>query len=185
MRTAVSSPGTPGAHCPGCSSPASPGEPHCRSCGIWLAGPQAAELRWIAAELRRVDEVRTWLIRRRAVLLGELAMLPRQVPAAGFATAAEEAEARGEQAPGVPAREPATPPVARRPEMSGRTAARLLLGAGAALVVIAVTIFTVADWARIGPLGRSAFLAGATALVLAAPRPLIRRNLNATGEAIG
>ncbi len=59
-------------------------------------------------------------------------------------------------------REPATPPV-RRPEMSGRTAARLLLGAGAALVVIAVTIFTVAGWALIGPLGRSAILVGTTA----------------------
>jgi hypothetical protein len=118
------------------------------------------------------------------VLLGELARLPAQVPAVGYATAAEEAGARVNPAPEVPAREPATPPVTRRPEMSGRTAARLLLGAGAALVVIAVTIFTVADWARIGPLGRSAFLAGATALVLAAPRPLIRRNLNATGEAI-
>ncbi len=118
------------------------------------------------------------------MLLGELAMLPRQVPAAGFATAAEEAEAQVNQRPDVSAREPATTLATRRPEMSGRTAARLLLGAGAALVVIAVTIFTVADWARIGPLGRSAFLAGATALVLAAPRPLIRRNLNATGEAI-
>ena len=80
-------------------------------------------------------------------------------------------------------REPATPPV-RRPEMSGRTAARLLLGAGAALVVIAVTIFTVAGWALIGPLGRSAILVGTTALVLAAPRPLIRRKLNATAEAV-
>jgi hypothetical protein len=184
MRTAVSSPGTSGAHCPGCSSPAGPGAPHCRCCGIWLAGPQAAELRWIAGELRRVDAARTWLISRRAVLLGELARLPGQAPAVGFARAAEEARAQVDQRREVPAREPATPQMIRRPEMSGRTAARLLLGAGATLVVIAVTIFTVADWARIGPLGRSAILLGATALVLAAPRPLIRRHLNATAEAV-
>src|SRR5260370_40458131 len=99
MRTAVSSPGTPGAHCPGCSSPARPGEPHCRCCGLWLAGPQAAELRWIASELRRVDAARTWLIRRRAGLVRELARLPAQVPAGGDATPAEEAGAAGESAP--------------------------------------------------------------------------------------
>src|SRR5258707_11762696 len=183
MRTAVRSTGTSGAHCPECSSPAGPDEPYCRCCGIWLAGPQAGELRWIAGGLRRVDEARTWLIRRRAVLLGELAGLPRHVPAPGCARAAGEAEAQVSQPPEVSVREPATPPV-RRPEMSGRTAARLLLGAGAALVVIAVTIFTVAGWALIGPLGRSAILVGTTALVLAAPRPLIRRKLNATAEAV-
>ena len=68
--------------------------------------------------------------------------------------------------------------------MSGRTAARLLLGAGAAMVAIAVTIFTVAGWSRIGPLGRCAILLALTAGVLAAPRPLVRRGLRATAEAI-
>src|SRR5258707_93924 len=183
MRTAVRSTGTSGAHCPECAGPAGPDEPYCRYCGIGLAGPQAGELRWIAGGLRRVDEARTWLIRRRAVWLAELAGLPRHVPAPGGARAAGEAEAQVSQPPGVSGRGPATPPV-RRPEMSGRTAARLLLGAGAAHVVIAVTIFTVAGWALIGPLGRSAILVGATALVLAAPRPLLRRNLNATAEAV-
>ncbi len=72
----------------------------------------------------------------------------------------------------------------QRPEMSGRTAARLLLGAGAAMVAIAVTIFTVAGWSRIGPLGRCAILLALTAGVLAAPRPLVRRSLRATAEAI-
>src|SRR6266704_1684703 len=71
-----------------------------------------------------------------------------------------------------------------RPEVSGRTTARLLLAAGAALVVIAVIVFTVADWARIGPLGRCAILLGATVLVLTAPRVLVRRGLNATAESV-
>jgi len=168
MRTAAGSHSTSGVHCPGCSSPTSQGEAHCNWCGIWLAGPQTAELRWIASELSRVDAARTRLIMRRAALLAELARLPRRAPAAGIARAAR----------------PATPSATRRPEMSGRTAARLLLGTGAALVVIAVTIFTIAGWALIGPLGRSVILVGATALVLAAPRPLIRRNLNATAEAV-
>ena len=77
-------------------------------------------------------------------------------------------------------------PAARqtRPEISGRTAARLLLAAGASLVVIAVVIFTIAGWSRIGPLGRCAILLGASALVLATPPPLIRRGLTATAESV-
>ena len=169
MRTAVGSPTTPSSVCPACASPAGFGESYCRNCGIWLASRQAAEIRWIDVELKRVDETRTWLISRRAVLLDELAGMRRQAATARVAPAADEAGA---------------PMAPRRPEMSGRTAARLLLAAGAALVVIAVTIFTIADWAKIGPLGRSAILVGVTALVLAAPRPLIRRNLNATAEAV-
>src|SRR5215813_2901047 len=169
MRTAVGSPTTPSSVCPACASPAGFGESYCRNCGIWLASRQAAEIRWIDVELKRVDETRTWLISRRAVLLDELAGMRRQAATARVAPAADAAGA---------------PMAPRRPEMSGRTAARLLLAAGAALVVIAVTIFTIADWAKIGPLGRSAILLGVTALVLAAPRPLIRRNLNATAEAV-
>src|SRR5258706_3966413 len=122
MRTAVRSTGTFGAHCPECSSPAGTDEPYCRYCGIWLAGPQAGELRWIAGELRRVDETRTWLTRRRAVLLGELAGLPRHVPAPGCARAAGEAEAQVSEPPDGSSREPATQPVPR-PAMSQRTAA--------------------------------------------------------------
>src|SRR5262249_52575816 len=156
-------------HCPACASPVGFGESNCRNCGIWLASRQAGEIRWIDVELKRVDETRTWLISRRAVLLDELARMRRQVPAAPVAAAADVTAA------------PSTP---RRPEMSGRTAARLLLAAGAALVVIAATIFTIADWARIGPLGRSAILLGVTALVLAGPRVLMRRGLNATAEAV-
>ena len=71
-----------------------------------------------------------------------------------------------------------------RPELSGRTVARLLLAAGASLVVIAVVIFTIAGWSRIGPLGRCAILLGASALVLATPRLLVRRRLTATAESV-
>jgi hypothetical protein len=159
-----------GISCPGCSCPAIPGEQYCRGCGIWLIGWQAAELRWLAAELRRVDEARTLLISRRARLLDELARLPRHQPEDGWTVA--------------PARSVAPSRRTRSPELSGRTAARLLLGAGAALVVIAATIFTVAGWREIGPLGRSALLLVATALVLTAPVPLMRRGLNATAEAV-
>jgi hypothetical protein len=75
-----------------------------------------AELRWIDAELERVDAARTWLISRRAALLDELSAIRRQ---------------SARPAPARPA--PRGRPISR-PEMSVRTAARLLLAAGAALV---------------------------------------------------
>jgi hypothetical protein len=65
-----------------------------------------------------------------------------------------------------------------------RTVARLLLAAGAALVVIAVLVFAVAGWARLGPAGRLGILLAATALVLAAPRALAGRGLHATAESV-
>ncbi len=60
--------------------------------------------------------------------------------------------------------------------MTGRTAARLVLAAGVMLVVIPAAVFTVADWARVGPLGRCAILVAVTGVVLAGPRLLVRRN---------
>src|SRR6266702_3567178 len=88
MRTAISSHPVPVTRCPGCCSPAGPAEPYCRCCGIWLAGPQVAEVRWIDGELRRVDAARTQLISRRAAVLDELLLLRRQAAAGGPVPAA-------------------------------------------------------------------------------------------------
>ncbi len=162
-------------HCPGCCSHLRPADQYCLCCGIWLAGPEVAELRWIDSELGRVDAARARLIGRRAVLLG---MLPatRRRPAPGAAGAGVRFSAAGAAG--------AAGQASMQPEVSARVAARLLLAAGATLVVIAVIVFTVADWARIGPLGRCGILLAATALVLAAPRVLVRRGLNATAESV-
>ncbi len=56
--------------------------------------------------------------------------------------------------------------------------------AGALLVVIAAAVFTVANWSSIGAAGRCAVLLGVTAIVLAAPKLLTRRELTATAETI-
>src|SRR5215468_4806046 len=157
MRTELPSPDAADVHCPVCASPVEPAHSHCWSCGIRLAGPHATELRWLAAELRRVDEARTWLISRRGELFDELARLPRPIPSESAARQEREygqqtagaaaplgRSAGGLGAPMEPAAQGAPRPGARRPEVSGRTAARLLLAAGATLVVIAVTIFTIA-----------------------------------------
>src|SRR5262249_61400011 len=88
MRAATGSRTTPSSHCPACAGPAGFGHSYCQNCGIWLASRQAAEIRWIDVELKRVDETRTWLISKRAVLLDELVRMRRQVLAARGAPAA-------------------------------------------------------------------------------------------------
>ena len=166
------------------------------------ARPETAELNWIAAQLASLEDLRRQLLARRLVLLAELARpLPPEAPATGAVPAPPPpaAEARRAAPPAAPA-PPAVqappwaplPPAApagagarpRRAEMSRRAVAFLLLAAGGLLVVIAAAVFTVANWSSIGPAGRLGILLAVSALVLAAPWPLARRGLTATGEAV-
>src|SRR5215831_7680750 len=145
----------------GMSAPAPPGPPR----------PEIAELTWIAAELERLEESRRRLLARRAFLVAELA---RPRPPGAPVTSGGQPPPRSAPGAGGPR---------RRREMSRRTVARLLLAAGGTLVVIAAAVFTVANWASLGPAGRGAVLLAVTALALAAPWPLARRDLAATAEA--
>ncbi len=144
-------------------------------CGIWLAASQVDELRWIEAELVRVDAARAWLFRRRTELLAELSRAQ---------DAATTQASRPATPPALPAAPPVRPPARPRAELSGRAVARLLLAAGTLLVVIAAAAFTVANWSSIGPLGRIGILLGVTVLVLLAPKLPHRRNLAATAESV-
>ncbi|HEY2315791.1 MAG TPA: hypothetical protein VGH96_19440, partial [Streptosporangiaceae bacterium] len=133
------------------------------------------ELAWIEDELRRVGEARTWLLNRRTLLLAELA----RMRAGGASGAPSDSTPAGDVTGGTTR--------ARRElrhELSGRTVGRMLLAAGAVLVVIATTVFTVASWTNIGPLGRAAILLGVTAGMLVVPVWLRRRALNATAETV-
>jgi hypothetical protein len=123
------------------------------------------ELRWIDSELTRLDGARAALFRRRSELLVALRAAPAlpRAPLPAF--------------PSAPSRRP-------RPELTGRVVARLLLLAGAVLVIIAAAAFTVANWSNIGPLGRVCVLLGVSGLALAAPVMLGRRGLAATAEAV-
>lgn len=180
--------------CPGCGVLAEPGEPCCRNCGICLSGPQAAELCWIEAEIKRVVAARTWLVNRRLALLAELyqqltpvavgvtAGAPGLAESAGPATVGPEMTGPATAGPATAG--PATAGRPDRPEVSVRTAARLLLATGALLVVVAAIGFAVANWGRVGPLGRCAMLLGVTVVVLPAPRYLLRRGVTATAEAV-
>ncbi|HVB41363.1 MAG TPA: hypothetical protein VNF47_01490 [Streptosporangiaceae bacterium] len=149
----------------------------CQLCGISFEAPQVAELRWIDGEFARLDteavrlkSARDWLVNRRVVLLAELAERVAEQPAA-----------RPENRPRLGGTPVAT---SRVTELSGRTAARLLLGTGALLVMIAAAAFTAANWGSIGALGRCAILLGVTAVTAAVPATLRRRSLAATAEAV-
>src|SRR5262252_4395143 len=159
--------------CPACAVPIGPGDTHCPGCAGWLAGPQASELRWIEGELARLDAARTALVYRKAVLLAEFSWRPA-------APEPERAAAAWPAGPPGPALRSAGQ---RRPELTARAVARLLLVVGAGLVVIAATAFTVANWAAVGPAGRLGILLAVTGAVLGAGWPLLRRGLNATAEA--
>src|SRR5215831_12484111 len=146
----------------GMSAPAPPGPPR----------PEIAELTWIAAELARLEESRRRLAARRDFLLAELT---RPQPADGPVASAGPPPPRSAAGAGGGRR--------RGRELSRRAVARLLLAVGGALVVIAAAVFTVANWSSMGPAGRGAVLLAVTALALAAPWPLARRDLAATAEA--
>ena len=158
MSTAVTSFQFPRA-LPGLCSPTGPAEPHCpvlRHLAGRPAGGRGAVDRQRTQPRRHRPNVADQPPRgvaRRADGCGGRAggsAEPGWMPAAGKPGGRVAAARRRASAPAVPP--------SRRPEMSGRTAARLLLAAGAMLVVIAATVFTVAGWARVGPLGRCAIL---------------------------
>jgi len=152
------------------------------------ARPETAELNWIAAQLASLEDLRRQLLARRLVLLAELARpLPPEAPATGAVPA--PAPPAVQAPPWAPLQPAAAAPAGagarpRRAEMSRRAVAFLLLAAGGLLVVIAAAVFTAANWSSIGPAGRLGILLAVSALVLAAPWPLARRGLTATGEAV-
>jgi hypothetical protein len=178
-------------HCPRCAGRVLVGEPNCPGCGIWLAGPHAAELWWIEGELRRIDTAKAWLLNRKDALLSELVDMA-QASACGVEESSGQAGRRqvfaGPSMPTTARADGPAPAASRtpqtRPELSGRTVARLLLGAGVVLVVIAANVFTVANWSKIDQLGRCVILLGVTAVVLVAPSRLRRRTLHATAESV-
>src|SRR6266481_341294 len=130
MHTAIESFRTPDASCPACGSSAESAETRCRRCRVWLAGPHLAELRHIDVELGRVDAARAWLISRRAAVLDELIRSASESPASEFTGVAEPTS------PAAPSGAIGDSAVRQpRAALSGRAVARLLLAAGASLVV--------------------------------------------------
>lgn len=67
----------------------------------------------------------------------------------------------------------------------GLDLANLLLGLGTALVAVAVVAFTAVNWERFGALGQGGLLLALTATAVWISSLAVRRDMTATGEAVG
>lgn len=175
--------------CPRCGGEADESA-GCPTCGA-PPDPIAAELNRLCRQLAGLDRRDVQLRQEYAALTGqrqqlrrridELWGVPRGVPAGP--------PPAGTPVTGVPpARMPATAappgPVTRRPETSTRSVQTVLLVLGGVLLGVAAIVFTAVAWATFGVTGRAVILATITAVTLAVPLPLRRRELTATAETV-
>lgn len=140
-----------------CGRPLPTGATSCPACGLPLAGP-------VAAELWNVDRRLVMLQQRRAVLLTALrAGAVARPPGA---------------APGLP---PHLPRQLSRPRPSGQ---QVLLGLGVAALLAAAIVFLAVAWNILGAVGQVTIMAALTAAAGAGVRPLARRGLGSSAEAL-
>ena len=139
--------------CPSCSAPLTAERDACRACGLRLTGPLAQQLWQVSVQAAE-------LLDRRAALIAQLrrepattAWAPVGPPPASPASAGPPAAPPGPPAPAVP-----------RPEWSRRKVQNLLLALGVGLLGVAAVIFLAVSWGSLGVGGRSAVMAGVTAL---------------------
>jgi len=153
--------------CPRCLRPVGEAA-HCPACGLRQPGADAARLRVVVHRLYEIGEAQRALAAETASLRLEQDRLLRSLAPDGLASQVlaprPAAAATREWRPGV---------------VRG-----VLLGLGAALVVLAALIFSVVAWVNLGDAGRAGLLGGAT-LVAVAIAAAARRRLPATAEALG
>ena len=148
--------------CPSCSAPLTPERDACRACGLRLTGPLAQQLWQVSVQAAE-------LLDRRSALIAQL----RREPAA-----TAPAPVRPPTSPPVPPLAPAQP----RPEWSRRKVQNLLLALGVGLLAVAAVIFLAVSWGRLGVGGRSAVMAGVTALAAVGAVRAHRAGLTSTAE---
>ncbi|SFB75910.1 hypothetical protein SAMN04487968_101353 [Nocardioides terrae] len=158
--------------CPDCSTPITPGADRCRSCGLLLLGPTAARL-W------QVDQQLTALHAERGRLLTDL-RARSGLGAAAPASSAELPTAGGLPKYPIPALRPCRP--------AGRGldigAQRLILGTGAALVLVAAIVFAAVAWTSLPVVGQAALMVAATAVTAAAAARVASRGLRGSAETL-
>ncbi|MFI6584041.1 SCO7613 C-terminal domain-containing membrane protein [Embleya sp. NPDC050493] len=171
--------------CPGCAQQLRmPRTERCHGCAIRLTGPQADRLWQIGVSAARLLRQREALLEHMRVEARQALTRPAVPPPAPTPTAAPAAA----PAP-VPATAsaPARPPAARVREMAEvgrRRVARIVLGAGVLLVVLAAVVFVAVTWNRTGTGGRALVMALALVLCAAGTTLAERRELPATAEAM-
>ncbi|MYW02652.1 DUF2157 domain-containing protein, partial [Streptomyces sp. SID3343] len=188
--------------CPSCSTRLRvPRTERCHDCSIRLVGPAADQL-WVmslsVAQLLRQRQGLLHSMRQEAkYAVGRADSSPAPAPSPPYppsqppvrvaanvaATAPVQLPRRGAPAEPTPAR----PPVSRdraSAEVGRRRVARIVLGAGVLLMIVAAIVFVAVTWRQTGTAGRA--LVMAFALVVAASGTALaeRRELPATAEAM-
>ena len=153
--------------CPSCSAVLPAERNACAACGLRLTGVLAGRLWQVSVQAAELLETRRLIIEQ---LRHEPAMAP---------TTATPPPGAGAAAP----RPPAPPAPARpKPEWSRRRVQNLLLALGVGLLAVAAIIFLAVSWDRLGVGGRSAVMAGVTAMAGFAATRTHRRGLGSTAE---
>lgn len=174
--------------CPGCARElGAPRTERCHRCAIRLSGPEADRLWQVsvsAAQLLRQREALLQAMRAEAHrALTRPPLLPAATQPSTPAPAPPPTQTPAPVSPPVPTQ----PPAARLREMAEvgrRRVARIVLGAGVLLVVLAALVFVAVTWNRTGTGGRALVMALALVLAAAGTAVAERRELPATAEAM-
>ncbi|MDF1705233.1 MAG: hypothetical protein P1U38_10700 [Aeromicrobium sp.] len=154
--------------CPDCRAVLE-GRLRCAVCGFDVQAPEVLPI-W--ERLEQIDELIA-TARARVVVPPPIPTVPTPPPAA------DAPSVPGFASPPVLTPAPTGPPLA-----SGVSAGSVILGLGAALLVLAAVIFVSFAWSVLGIGGRAAILALLTALVAAAGGWALRRGLRGSTEAL-
>ncbi|MFJ8743888.1 SCO7613 C-terminal domain-containing membrane protein [Embleya sp. NPDC127516] len=176
--------------CPGCARELGiPRTDRCHRCAIRLSGPEADRLWQVnvsAAQLLRQREA--LLQAMRAEAHRALTRPPLAPPATQpSAPAPPPTQTQTQTQTPVSQPVPTQPPAARLREMAEvgrRRVARIVLGAGVLLVVLAALVFVAVTWNRTGTGGRALVMALALVMAAAGTAVAERRELPATAEAM-
>ncbi|CAN5314897.1 hypothetical protein BH18ACT9_BH18ACT9_01030 [soil metagenome] len=156
--------------CPDCSAEIVPGQPACSSCELPLAGELAQQL------------YRT-LVSADALLLRLRETQTRQVPASPADAPGAATPALGITPEGGSSLEVSQTSV-RRTGMSAASVPKILLGLGAACVLVAALVFLAVTWSVMGVGGRTATLFGLTLVSGLVAAWLANRDLRGGAEAM-
>lgn len=152
--------------CPDCGQPIDAGAAACSSCGLPLRGQTAAQL---FQTLTAADAL--------------LATLRASAPAVPVASPVSSAPASAAP-PAVTTHPGVAEASAPRAGLSAASVPKILLGLGAACLLIAALVFLAVTWSVMGVGGRTATLVGFTVVTAGLAAWMARRDLRAAAEAL-
>ena len=153
--------------CPSCSAVLPAERNACAACGLRLTGVLAGRLWQVSVQAAE-------LLETRRLIIEQMRHEPAMAPAAATPPTGPAPFAPRPPAPVAPAKP--------KPEWSRRRVQNLLLALGVGLLTVAAIIFLAVSWDRLGVGGRSAVMAGVTAMAGFAATRTHRRSLGSTAE---